>query len=138
MAEEQCSEPILPTRGVVAGCPMATCMAKIFLWDIVEQLVNRRLPASVSTWVDDLGMDTVARHSRDAAVRVAQCYRVYTQALVDNGLALAKDKSGFLVSSREMKVALAKGMAPRESSNFECRRPKLQVLTLDLGRPILA
>ena len=107
VADEQCSRQILPRRGIVAGCPMATSMAKIFLWDIVSQLVKRRLPSSVSTWVDDLGLDVVARKPREAAVRMTLCYREYSTALERNGLILAKDKSGFLVSNPALKKELA-------------------------------
>ena len=107
VADEQCSRQILPRRGIVAGCPMATSMAKIFLCNIVGQLVRRRLPSSVSTWVDDLGLDVVARKPREAAVRMALCCREYSTALERNGLILAKDKSGFLVSNPALKKELA-------------------------------
>ena len=46
VADEQISEPAVPKRGIVAGCPMATSMAKNFLWDIVAQLIDCKLPSS--------------------------------------------------------------------------------------------
>ena len=58
-----------------------------------------------------LGLDTVPRPSRDAAVRLEQCNCVYTQALIENGPTLAKDESGFSVSSRELKIAFRKELS---------------------------
>ena len=71
--EEQCASPLLPKRGLVASCPIPTCMAKIFLWDVVAQPVNRQLPSSTSIWVDDLGMDAVGRRVEDTAKRMSVC-----------------------------------------------------------------
>ena len=111
VADEQISEQIVPKRGIVAGCPMATSMAKIFLWDIVAQLIDRKFPSSVSTWVDDLGMDVAGRTAKTTAARMVTCYKVYCEALEINGLQLAKDKSGFLASSKEMKKELKTQLA---------------------------
>ena len=50
---------ITPVKGVVAGCPMATSVVQVFLWDIAQELGSRRLPSSITTWVDDIGVDVV-------------------------------------------------------------------------------
>ena len=69
--EEQCASPLLPKRGLVASCPIPTCMAKIFLWDL--SIVSCPVASSISIWVDDLGMDAVGRRVEDTAKRMSVC-----------------------------------------------------------------
>ena len=103
IADEQISEPVIPKRGIVAGRPMIASMIKILLRDIIAQLIDRNLPSSIRTWDDDLGIDIAGRSSKITTSRMMTYSKKSSEALEINGLQLAKDKSGFLNFSKEMK-----------------------------------
>ena len=115
VAEELCWQPITPVQGVVAGCPMATSVVEVFLWDIAQELGSRRLPRSITTWVDDLGGDVVERRSKPAARRMAACYMAYSEAVRRYKSQVSQEVHG---SIRFVSVR-AKGISERFGSKFK-------------------
>ena len=57
LAQDLCCKPVLPGRGLLAGCPQAVTLARLFLQPILASLIKVDPRASVSTWVDDIGAD---------------------------------------------------------------------------------
>ena len=55
VAEDLLSEGILPARGILAGCPFATMMARVYLQPIMQEAAQLRSITALDTWVDDIG-----------------------------------------------------------------------------------
>ena len=106
VADEICSETLRPAKGILAGRPFATVMAKIYLWDLTRDALLNQRPFQITTWVDDVGMDTANRSCRAAAVHMVSCYSAFVAGLVPSGLDMAVEKSGFVVSSKELRREL--------------------------------
>ena len=106
VADEICSETLRPAKGILAGRPFATVMAKIYLWDLTRDVLLNQRPFQITTWVDDVGMDTANRSCRAAAVHMVSCYSAFVAGVVPSGLDMAVEKSGFVVSSKELRREL--------------------------------
>ena len=106
VADEICSETLRPEKGILAGRPFATVMAKIYLWDLTRDALLNQRPFQITTWVDGVGVDTANRSCRAAAVHMVSCYSAFVAGLVPSGLDMAVEKSGFVVSSKELRREL--------------------------------
>ena len=96
LAEDLCSEPVLPGRGLLAGCPQAVALARLFLQPLLANLTQVHPRVFVSTWVDDTGAEL-----EDAQVaRLARSKVSFAKALVcslqNGGLCVSFKKSGVL------------------------------------------
>ena len=71
-------EGILPARGISAGCPFATMMARVFLGPIMKEAAALRHLTALDTWVDDVGADFEARFPEQVACSVANFWSTVT------------------------------------------------------------
>ncbi|OLP81585.1 hypothetical protein AK812_SmicGene37862 [Symbiodinium microadriaticum] len=128
VADEICSDPLHPCRGIIAGCPHATTMAKMYLWELLRDLTLRQRPHEITTWVDDIGLDTANRCCKTAARHMVCCYQDFVTSLQPLGLSMSVEKSGFVVSSKELRTELRRLLRklPEET-------PKVYDVMKDLG-----
>ena len=50
-------DPALPKQGILAGCPQAVSLARVFLRPVMEFLSRLEPCAFLSTWIEDVGAD---------------------------------------------------------------------------------
>ena len=48
-AGEVCSQPIVPQRGIIAGCPYGVVFAKLVLWTLMAQIQTVCKPQGITT-----------------------------------------------------------------------------------------
>ena len=108
MAEDLLSEGILPARGILAGCPFATMMARVYLQPIMQEAARLRSITALDTWVDDIGADFEARYPEQAAFAVYEGYRTLRRLLEGSDLRLSLKKTGFLCTTAEARRELQK------------------------------
>ena len=107
-AEDLLSEGILPARGILAGCPFATMMARVYLQPIMLAAAQLHSITALDTWVDDIGADFEARHPEQAAFAVYEGYRTLRRLLEGSDLRLSLKKTGFLCTTAEARRELQK------------------------------
>ena len=56
-ADGECSEPIWPERGILAGCPYAPLCAKVYLSRAMQAFHEKFPQVSADLWVDDCSFD---------------------------------------------------------------------------------
>ena len=54
VAEDQLSQGILPSTGILAGCPFATMIARVYLGPVLKEAYSFIGVTNVDTWVDDI------------------------------------------------------------------------------------
>ena len=104
VAEDLLSEGILPARGILAGCPFATMMARVYLLPIMQEAAQLRSITALDTWVDDIGADFEARYPEQAAFAVYEGYKTLRRLLEGSDL----KKTGFLCTTAEARRELQK------------------------------
>ena len=132
LAEDLCSEPVLPGRGLLAGCPQAVALARLFLQPIIERLTKAHPRVFVSTWVDDVGADLEDASVVRLANRTVNFAKALVCGLQDSGLCVSFKKSGVLCSS----AALA--MAVKKQLRIRCCKPAVCHWLRDLGNTATA
>ncbi|CAE7878786.1 unnamed protein product, partial [Symbiodinium necroappetens] len=75
VSEDVLSEGIWPQKGIPAGCPMATTMARVFLAPILQDVSSTAGLAGLDTWVDDIGADYEAQTPQLVARQAIAGYR---------------------------------------------------------------
>ena len=108
VAEDLLSEGILPARGILAGCPFATMMARVYLQPIMQEAAQLHSITALDTWVDDIGADFEARHPEQAAFAVYEGYKTLRRLLEGSDLRLSLKKTGFLCTTAEARRELQK------------------------------
>ena len=108
VAEDLLSEGILPARGILAGCPFATMMARVYLQPIMQEAAQLRNITALDTWVDDIGADFEARYPEQAAFAVYEGYKTLRRLLEGRDLRLSLKKTGFLCTTAEARRELQK------------------------------
>ena len=108
VAEDLLSEGILPARGILAGCPFATMMARVYLQPIMQEAAQLRSITALDTWVDDIGADFEARYPEQAAFAVYEGYKTLRRLLEGSDLRLSLKKTGFLCTTAEARRELQK------------------------------
>ena len=108
VAEDLLSEGILPARGILAGCPFATMMARVDLQPIMQEAAQLRSITALDTWVDDIGADVEARYPEQAAFAVYEGYKTLRRLLEGSDLRLSLKKTGFLCTAAEARRELQK------------------------------
>ena len=103
-------------------------MAKMYLWEMIRDLTLRQRPHEITTWVDDFGLDTANRCCKTAAQHMVSCYQDFVANLKPLGLSMSVEKSGFVVSSKELRTELRRLLRqlPEES-------PQVYDVMKDLG-----
>ena len=104
MAEDLLSEGILPARGILAGCPFATMMARVYL--IMQEAAQLRSITALDTWVDDIGADF--EYPEQAAFAVYEGYKTLRRLLEGSDLRLSLKKTGFPCTTAEARRELQK------------------------------
>ena len=123
-AEGQADKPFHTQYSITAGCPFSVALAKVYLWKTCKQLYRIHPSLVVSSWVDDLSADMVGKSPQYVAKTLAKVLAQLGTSLDMNPI-LGKNKSGFLVSSNELKKALQEAL-PKDS-------PTIQRVLKDLG-----
>ena len=97
LAEDLTSEPVLPAQGILAGCPQAVCLARLFLRPIVSSLTRADPRGFASTWVDDIGVDPEDADAQRLARRTVMYAKRDALALQDNQLCVSFKNPAFFV-----------------------------------------
>ncbi|CAE7523445.1 unnamed protein product [Symbiodinium sp. CCMP2592] len=106
VSEDILSESITPQRGILAGCPFATVMARVFLQPILQEVSCSPGLQGLDTWVDDIGADYESSSPILVAKQALSGYRQLATLLTQSGLKLSEEKTGFLASTTEARKAL--------------------------------
>ena len=132
VAEDLLSEGILPARGILAGCPFATMMARVYLQPIMQEAAQLHSVTALDTWVDDIGADFEARHPEQAAFAVYEGYKTLRRLLEGSDLHLSLKKTGFLCTTAAARRELQK--LRRDGDPAICDSMKDLGLDCALGR----
>ena len=124
-AESQADHPFHTRYSIIAGCPFSVTLAKVYLWQTCSQIYQIHPSLVVSSWVDDISIDMVGKSSQFVAKILAQVLNKLDIKVQELNLILSKHKSGFLVSSNELKKAF-KEIFPKNA-------PAIKGVLKDLG-----
>jgi hypothetical protein len=125
VAEDMLSEPIWPARGMLAGCPFAPTLAKVYLWPVMEDVTRDACPSNLDTWVDDISMDWWGRNADQVASHAVAGYRALHSGLQESGLTVSASKTGFLCASKLAQDRLSERRGPSD--------PQIHSVMKDLG-----
>ena len=123
-----CREPSRPPfpYQVLHHCRVPSVgLAKVYLWQTCSQIYQIHPSLVVSSWVDDISIDMVGKSPQFVAKILAQVLNKLDIKLQELNLILSKHKSGFLVSSNELKKALKEAL-PKDA-------PAIKGVLKDLG-----
>ena len=116
--------PQYPTRGLIAGCPMAPSLSKVALYKVCLQVWSLPHAQAVDAWLDD-SIDLVHKNAAVAARSAVQAYHTFKQAATSEGLTLSGDKTCFVCTTARAHKLL-KQVNPEGG-------PKIELVTKDLG-----
>ena len=108
LAEDMVSAPVFPKYGILAGCGLSVTFAKLYLWRLLEVLVQKHPTTAISSWIDDLSFDLFHSSVDELAQRAVRLYVEVKRELEALHLKLSIKKSGFLVTSTKVQEALKK------------------------------
>ena len=117
--------PQYPTRGIIAGCPMAPSLSKVALYKVCQQVWSLPHAQAVDAWLDDVSIDLVHEDAAVAARSAVQAYHTFKQAAASEGLTLSGDKTCFVCTTARAHKLL-KQVNPEGG-------PKIELVTKDLG-----
>ena len=66
-AEHMISAPIVATKGIVAGCPLAPGLSKLIMHDVVAPIWHGSPKCHVDLYIDDTGFDIVSQDAKVCA-----------------------------------------------------------------------
>ena len=107
-AENMISAPIVATKGIVAGCPLAPGLSKLIMHDVVAPIWHGSPKCHVDLYIDDTGFDIV---NQDAKACARKAYLVWTrikQQLDRAKLPLSAGKSAWVCSNPRAEKELNK------------------------------
>ena len=122
VSEDILSEPITPQRGILAGCPFATVMARVFLKPILQQASSSPGLKGLDTWVDDIGADFESSSPILVAQHALSGFRQLATLLEQSGLKLSREKTGFLASTKQARNALEQIKTDDDPKIFQSMR----------------
>ena len=99
LAENTISPPVGPTRGLVAGCPLAPSVAKLVLHPVADSVSRARDLRSLDLYIDDLSCDFAHKDALQVAKAAIGTYRRLHQHLVSIGQKPSVQKTVFICSS---------------------------------------
>ena len=117
--------PILPSRGVLAGCPAAPSVTKLVIHPIAERLMVKRSVSNLDIWLDDLSLDSISKSASQVASDSLVLFRGLRRDFEARGAKLSVDKSAFVASSPAAAKALQSLLEPTD--------PKVKTVARDLG-----
>ena len=123
--ENTIAPPIVPSTGVLAGCPAAPAIAKLVIHPIASQLVQKPGAINLDVWVDDLSLDSVSPCPKVLASSCVRLYRSLCASLTNMGAKISLDKTCFVASSAAAAKALNAVRRPDD--------PQVKPLARDLG-----
>ena len=123
--ENTIAPPIVPSTGVLAGCPAAPAIAKLVIHPIASQLVQKPGAINLDVWVDDLSLDSVSPCPKMLASSCVRLYRGLCASLTNMGAKVSLDKTCFVASSAAAAKALNAVRRPDD--------PQVKPLARDLG-----
>ena len=124
-AEGTVAPPQYPTRGIIAGCPMAPLLSKVALYKACQQVWALPHAQAVDAWLDDVSIDLVHEDAGAAAQAAVHAYHTFKQAATAEGLTLSGDKTCFVCTTARAHKLLKK-VNPVGG-------PKIELVTKDLG-----
>ncbi|CAE7517958.1 unnamed protein product, partial [Symbiodinium sp. CCMP2456] len=138
IAESMASEAIEPKHSILAGCPLSVSLCKLYLWRPVEKVLKEQAPAQASTFVDDISFDLHGGRELVLARRSLRLYSHLHSELSNKNMLISEGKTGFIVSSKEVKRAFDRVLKEPEfrTQKFPPVREAMKDLGVDvtLGR----
>ena len=122
VSEDVLSEGVKPERGILAGCPMATAMARVFLSPVLRKVTECAGLVGLDTWVDDIGADFEDKKPKDVARQALEGYRLLAEGFQASGLKISQSKTGFLASTKEARRELQALLNPEDPKIFQSMR----------------
>ncbi len=116
------SRQIIPTQGVIAGCPIAMALTKVFYVRAFDKFMARA-PKGVylDAYVDDLTLSAVGT-SGSVIINITRAHE-QLQALVRDELAcgFAEGKTAVIASTRDIADAIARNVGiPADGASTRC------------------
>ena len=124
-ADGECSEPIWPERGILAGCPYAPLCAKVYLSRAMQAFHEKFPQVSADLWVDDCSFDVSGDDPEEVAQQAVNAFRFLRQELEADDLVISMKKSGFVISDKKLKGPM--------QSRLTADEPITQQVMRDLG-----
>ena len=124
-ADGECSEPLWPERGILAGCPYAPLCAKVYLSRAMQAFHEKFPQVSADLWVDDCSFDVSGDDPDAVAQQAVNAFRFLRQELEADDLVISMKKSGFVISDKKLKGPM--------QSRLTAEEPIIQQVMRDLG-----
>ena len=124
-AENSVSPGIIPTVGLLQGCPIAPAVSKLALHMPLQQLHQSGLTHNIDQWLDDISTDVVGPTAASTAQKALKCFRMLRDSLAESNLQVSLEKTKFLCSDSATSTALSK---LRQDTD-----PGITLLAKDLG-----
>ncbi|CAE7622030.1 unnamed protein product [Symbiodinium sp. CCMP2592] len=76
---------IIPTKGVLAGCPAAPSISKLVVHPIAVAATSKRATSNLDVWIDDLSLDCVGASAKQIASDAVLLFRSLRTSIEANG-----------------------------------------------------
>ena len=117
--------PLVATKGILAGCPLAPGLSKLVMHDVVEPIWRGPSSCHVDLYIDDTGFDVVHENPQVCASRAYKVWQEARTRLADAKLPLSISKTAWICSNKKVEKALAKLLQDDD--------PVIKDLAKDLG-----
>ena len=91
-AENSVSPGIIPTVGLLQGCPIAPAVSKLALHMPLQQLHQSGLTHNIDQWLDDISTDVVGPTAASTAQKALKCFRMLRDSLAESNLQVSLEK----------------------------------------------
>ena len=108
VAENMVSPPLVATKGILAGCPLAPGLSKIVLHNVVEPLWHGPHQCHVDLYIDDTGYDLVHSSPKTCAHRAYQVWQEVKDRLQRAKLPLSVEKTAWICNNTKVQKELEK------------------------------
>ncbi|CAE7704677.1 unnamed protein product [Symbiodinium sp. CCMP2592] len=124
-AENSVSPGIIPTVGLLQGCPVAPVVSKLALFVPIRDLQATGLTHNIDQWLDDISADVVGSTASNTAHKALKTFRILRDSLAERNLQVSLEKTKFLCSDSATSQVLARLRSDQD--------PGITLLAKDLG-----
>ena len=124
-AENMVSAPIVATKGIIAGCPLAPGLSKLVMHDVVSPIWYGSPKCHVDLYIDDTGFDIVGQDAKECARKAYLVWTRVKQQLNRAKLPLSAGKSAWVCSNPRAEKELNRLLKAED--------PQVKSLAKDLG-----
>ena len=104
------SKPVVPHRGIIAGCATATAELRLILIDLVRKHQNFYPRVCLSVYIDDIGLDCVADDTASMLAEILPAALTLAKGLDGIALPISKTKSAILSNSKSAATSLRRSL----------------------------